>query len=155
MSWVEQAESGVASPPPPERELLLNQVKGESFPLVRKEASSGDKSVSPITFQDIRSVGHFEAEFAKRDGDIIFHFWPYGLHAADSAGKIRPSFVKGFKGELQKAMTDVFGGESLTIEDDRDMGAYFVKVANFGGKQFWFDLAVKAATLLHKSLGGT
>jgi hypothetical protein len=155
MSWVEQElQSRKQLALSPERISVLDQAKGEGFPVITKETSFGNKQVEPIQFREIRSPGHFEAEFAKRSGDIIFHFWPWGLHAADSAGVPRPAFPKGFKDELQKAMTDVFGGEGLDVEDDRDMGAYFVKVAGFGGKQFWSDLAIRAATALHKSLGG-
>lgn len=155
MNWVEQEhQSRTSIAVTDAREKILNEEKAKSFPVIAKETATGDKPVDPIQFQPVRSPGLFEAEFAKRGNDVIFHFWPWGLHEADRLGKPRPGFQPGFKRELQAVFTDQTGSQGLDIEDDRDMGAYFVKVKGLGAKLFWRDLSIKIVTALHKGLGG-
>jgi hypothetical protein len=155
MAWVEQElKERKRLEVTPAREKLLNEVKKTSLPAVLREAASGDKTLDPIRFQPVKSVGRFEAEFAKRDGDIIFHFWPWGLHTADREGKPRPPFTPEFRAALPMALYEEFDVKLVSITEDRDMGAFFVKAESYGKKQFWFDLARKVVTALHRRLGG-
>lgn len=155
MAWVEQElRDRKKLPVTPERERLLNEVKKGSLPTIVQEAASGDKRIEPIHFQPVRSPGHFEAEFAKRDGDVIFHFWPWGLHAAERDGRPRPPFTKDFRIQMLGALCEFYDSKLVAVEEDRDMGAFFAKVRGAGTKQFWFDLAVKMMTNLHNRLGG-
>jgi hypothetical protein len=155
MAWVEQElKERKQLSVTPAREKLLNEVKKGSLPTIAREAANGDKPVEAIRFQPVKSVGRFEAEFAKRGGDIIFHFWPWGLHAADREGTPRPPFTAAFRVALPAAFLDEFDKKLVSIEEDRDMGAFFVKAEGYGKKQFWFDLATKVVTNLHRRLGG-
>ena len=155
MAWVEQElKERKKLEVTPAREKLLNEVKRATLPTIVQEAASGDKSFEAINFQPVKSVGRFEAEFAKRDGDIIFHFWPWGLHAADREGTPRPPFTAAFRAALPKALYDEFDVKLVTIIEDRDMGSIYVKAESYGKKQFWFDLARKVVTTLHRHLGG-
>jgi len=154
MSWVEQEQQGRKKlTVTEERAALLDKVKAEALPPIRHEVANGDKPFEPIRFQPVRSPGLFEAEFAKKEDDVIFHFWPWGLHEAERSGKPRPPFSKNFRDVLQKAFKHSFGADA-ELSEDRDMGAWFVKVRGLGRKQFWHDLSVKAATLVHTELGG-
>lgn len=155
MAWVEQElKNRTKVEVTPAREKLLDEVKKSNLPKIAKEAAGGDKALEPIRFQPVKSVGHFEAEFAKRDGDIIFHFWPWGLHAADRAGNPRPPFSPNFRAALTAAFKEEFDLKHVTITEDRDMGAIFVKAESYGARQFWFELAKKTVTALHHKLGG-
>lgn len=154
MNWVEHESKNrkdlkVTS----ERAALLDKVKAEALPPIRREAANGDKSVQPVRFQPVKSPGIFEAEFGEKDGNVIFHFWPWGFHEAERNGQPRVAFVVGFGNLLKKTMHKHFGTEIEVIED-RDMGSWFVKIPALGKKQFWFELAVKAATEMHTNLGG-
>jgi hypothetical protein len=135
------------------REKLLNEVKKESLPIIVKEADSGNKTVVPIKFQPVQSPGIFEAEFGVKDGDLIYHFWPWGLHAADKSSRGRPAFKVGFGKALAEVMTASYKGRA-TIEEDRDMGSWFVKVVDGGKNQFFHKLAVNTVTSLHHKMGG-
>ena len=155
MNWVEQElKNRKPIDVSRERERVLDATKREVHPIIVQEASQGDKPFEPIKFQPVKSPGLFEAEFAKRDADIIFHFWPWGLHEADRTGSPRPPFTAPFRSELKAAMEKVFDKRFVTIDEDRDMGAIFVKVSGVGAKQFWHDLGVKVVTALHHALGG-
>lgn len=155
MSWVEQELKNrkklVVSP---ERAETLNGAKKEVHPIIVKEASQGDKPVEPLRFQPVKSPGLFEAEFAKRGADLIFHFWPWGLHEADRTGQPRPPFSATFRSVMPAVLYKHFGTRFVHITEDRDMGSFFVKVDGYGAKQFFHDLAVKAVTEIHHKLGG-
>jgi len=153
MSWVEQSHKERKKlTVTTEREALLDEVKAGSLPIIRQEANAGDRPIKPVHFQEVRSPGIFEGEFGVKDGDLIFHFWPWGLHQADRDGKPRPPFPTGFGPVLRAVLTHHFG---LTeISEQRDLGSWYAKAAGVGRKQFWFDLAVKAVTDLHHQLGG-
>lgn len=163
MNWIEQEHASRRHlQVTEERALELDKTKQESYPVIAGEVGRGIKPLKEVRFQPVQSPGIFEAEFAQRDSttddgkisrDVIFHFWPWGLHAADKREEIRPSFRRGFKEALQKVMTSEYQG-LVQIEDDRDMGAFFVRIRGAGGQQFWHQLAVKAVTTLHLSLGG-
>jgi len=155
MGWVEQElKNRKKLEVSPKRAETLNEVKKQVHPIIVKEAAQGDKPFEPLKFQPVKSPGLFEAEFAKKDSDLIFHFWPWGLHEADRNGQPRPPFTPLFRSVLPAVMYKSFGARFVTIEEDRDMGSFFVKVTGFGAKQFWHDLGVKAVTELHHKLGG-
>jgi hypothetical protein len=154
-TWVEQElKNRKPLDVSPARAKTLDDTKRESHPIIVQEAARGDKPFDPIRFQPVKSPGLFEAEFAKRGNDLIFHFWPHGLHEADRLGQPRPPFLTTFRHELQVAFGANFFAKNVEISDDRDMGAIFVKVSTFGAKQFWHQLSVKVVTDLHKQLGG-
>jgi hypothetical protein len=154
MSWKEQE---LASRKPlnvdAAREKLLNDVKKEAHPIIIKESDAGGKTVVPVKFQPVQSPGIFEAEFGVKDGDLIYHFWPWGLHVADKSGRGRPAFKVGFGKALAEVMKDSYKNKAV-IEEDRDMGAWFVKVVDGGKNQFHRKLAINTVTALHKKLGG-
>jgi hypothetical protein len=155
MSWLEQElKDRKQLPVSQERAKTLDTTKMEVHPIIVKEAAQGDKGFDAIRFQPVKSPGIFEAEFAKKDSDLIFHFWPWGLHEADRTGSPRPPFSPRFRYELQSIMESVFDKRFVKIDEDRDMGSMFVKVTAAGAKQFWHDLGVKAVTKLHHALGG-
>lgn len=155
MSWVEQElKNRKPIDVSRERERVLDATKREVHPIIIQEASQGDRPFEPIKFQPVKSPGLFEAEFAKKEADLIFHFWPWGLHEADRNGTPRPPFTAKFRYELQSVMDQTFDKRFVKIDEDRDMGSMFVKIAGAGAKQFWHDLGVKAVTLLHQRLGG-
>ncbi len=153
MPWIEQEHvSKKKLTVTTERASVLDKVKAETHPTIAAEAGRGAKPLEPIKFQPVRSPGIFEGEFAKRDHDIIFHFWPWGLHQADKEGVPRPAFKKGFKETMKLVLEKHY--HRIEIEDDRDMGALFVSAPSAGGQQFWHQLAVRAVTDLHYALGG-
>lgn len=154
MSWTEQ-EQQTRRPlvVTAEKAELLDRVKRESHPIITHEAALGDKGVAAIEFQPVKSPGIFEAEFAKKGDDVIFHFWPWGLHAAERSGKPRPPFQKDFYDALIMSVAFVYE-RNVEVSEDRDMGAWFVKASGAGQKQFWRDLAIKMVSDLHRRLGG-
>lgn len=166
MSWVEQEhETRKPINMTGEREALLEEVKKDNLPVIATEADRGMKSVEAIKFQPVHSPGLFEAEFAQRDTidpetgrveskDVIFHFWPWGLHRAEKAGQPRPAFPRHFHERLQIAMLSSYM-DAAQIKDVREMGSYFVRARGAGGQQFWYQLAVQAVTKLHHELGGS
>lgn len=154
-TWVEQElKNRKQMDVSPTRAQTLDEVKKQVHPIIVKEAAQGDKPFDPLRFQPVKSPGLFEAEFAKRGPDLIFHFWPWGLHEADRTGSPRPPFGPKFRNELKNTLEEVFDKRFVHISEDRDMGAMFVKVDTYGAKQFWHDLGVKAVTKLHHRLGG-
>ena len=156
MAWRERdIESGKEEVAGLDRTRELNEARDQALPAMLKEAEVGKKPFIPVHFQPVRSPGLYEAEFAKRDNDVIFHFWPYGYHEADRKGIAAPRFPKDFEPKLTTAMGDVFGTHRITVKHDMDMGAFFVCASGWANQQFWFDLAVKACQSLHTSLGGT
>ena len=155
MSWVEQElKNRKPLDVSPKRAETLNEVKKQVHPIIVKEAAQGDKPFEALKFQPVKSPGLFEAEFAKKDSNLIFHFWPWGLHEADRTGQPRPPFSSNFRNELKKTMDETFNARFVHIAEDRDMGAIFVQITGGGAKQFWHDLGVKAVTSLHHKLGG-
>ena len=104
------------------KEKLFNEVR-KDLPLIQKEASAGVKSFEPLKFQPVVSSGRFEAEFAAKGGDIIFHIWPHGYHEAERQGKYLPKFPKDFSDLLVKTMGSSFDPMRVEIHEDRDIGA--------------------------------
>lgn len=153
MPWTEkdaQSANGVHGAEG-DRVNILNQTREEYLPLAEKEAASGAKAVEPIKFQPVMSPGNYEAEFAVKGEDVIFHFWPHGYHDAEKNGTVLPRFKRGFQNFLVSAMAKAFDPRRLQIEEDKDMGAIFVKAIGFAHNEFYRKLAIEACELLHKS----
>jgi hypothetical protein len=138
----------------PAREQELENTKKEVLPIIAGEAEQGMKPFETIKFQPVKSPGLFEAQFAKKEGAIIFQFWPWGYHAAEREGRPLPPFTKQFREKLQPTLAKTFEDRFLRVEEVRQMGAYYVEAATYGKKMAWFDLARKAVTELHHALGG-
>lgn len=130
----------------------LDKVKKELAPIAEKEVNSGDKLLKPIDFQPVISPGHYEGEFAKKDADIIFHFWPHGYHEAENAGRYPPRFEKNFEAVLKASMEKTFGPGRFEMHNDSDMGAIFVKVFSFGLSEFYRELCIEVCELIHNGL---
>ena len=153
MNWVtsEQGSVGVAST---EKSREYEDEKSVSLPVIEKEADSGFKPFDPIEFQPVRSPGIYEGEFAAKDNDIIFHFWPDGFHVAQRSGKAVPRFKKDFEEKLSLTFKKHFGETRVDIQNDPDIGAWFIKANGWGKNEFLFELCVKACEALHAELGG-
>ena len=124
--------------------------KKESLsPLAAKEAQQ-DKGIDPIEFQPVKSPGNYEAEFAKKDDDVIFHFWPWGFHDAQDKGTTPPRFKNGFETFLTQVMAEQYGAKRIQLEKDLDMGALFVRAMGASSNQFFREVAIKACELLHQ-----
>lgn len=155
MSWLEQEnETRKQHEVSKDRAVVLDQARDETLPVIQKEAAQGEVPFDPLKFQPVRSPGNYEAEFAKRGEDVIFHFWPYGYHEADRRGIATPKFKPEFLLNLRVVMISAYGAQRVEVSEDRDMGAWFVKAHGWGAQQFWFDLACEACRKLHHSLGG-
>lgn len=153
MSWTEKdpkSSNGIHAADTA-RAQLLSKTKEEFFPIAVKEASGGDKGIAPVEFQPVKSPGTYEAEFAVKGDDVIFHFWPWGYHDAERRGETLPRFKRGFQNFLITAMSEAFDPKRLVVEDDKDMGAIFVKATGFGSNQFYRKLCIEACEKLHKS----
>lgn len=155
MSWTEREQNESAKSASAERQDQLNAAKAEVLPIAQKEAASGKKGFEPIDFQPVKSPGNYEAEFAVKGEDIIFHFWPWGYHDAQDKSRALPRFRKEFSSFLAVSMEKAFGNpKRLQIEEDRDMGAYFVKATGFAINPFHRNLCIEACEDLHKRLEG-
>lgn len=155
MSWIEQElKDRKKLVVTEERSKTLDSIKAEVHPIIVNEAAQGTKPFEPLKFQPVRSPGHFEAEFAKKGSDVIFHFWPWGLHEAERNNQPRPPFDKSFRVHMHGALYEFYDSKLVVVEEDRDMGSFFAKVIGAGTKQFWFDMAIKCLTNLHYRTGG-
>lgn len=143
--WSERTSEGVVSE---KASSELDTLKKELSPIVVKEADSGVKGFDQIDFQPVMSPSNYEAEFASKEDDLIFHIWPWKFHEADRAGKIRPRFVKHFDRLLDKAFSKVFFSK-WEYSFDEDMGSFFVKARGFGSGQFARENAIEALETLH------
>jgi hypothetical protein len=155
MSWLEQdVKTGKQAHVAPPKARELDQVKAESLPVIEKEADRGQRPFETIKFQPVRSPGIYEAEFAAKEEDLIFHFWPYGYRKAKRAGTAAPWFNKKFEPTLTTSMKKVFGEQRVEIAHDKDMGSFFVKAIGWGEHQFARDLSIQVCEEVHKTLGG-
>jgi len=159
MAWAElDLQTRQDLPMSAEREALLNEVRNSVRPVITREVDRGDKGIEPVQFKEVRSPGLFEAQFARKQNDVVFHFWPWGFALAEKRGEPRPAFQPGMRVQIREAFVDIYGDSeflSVTEDDwDREMGSITAIVRGQGAKQFWYDLAVKVVTQLHKSLGG-
>ena len=137
------------------RSKLLDMVRKEALPTIQREASNGAPEFNPLEFQPVRSPGIYDGEFGSKGDDLIFHFWPYGYNQAASAKQRTPNFKPGFQKMLKFVMGETFGDKRVEIQEDKDVGALFVKALNWGQHQFRRELAIKACEALHGRMGGT
>lgn len=155
MHWTEQeTKSRQEIPVTSEKAASFDQTKAEALPTLEKQADRGQMPVEPVKRQPVRSPGIYEGEFMVKDGDIIFHFWPYGFHEAQEKKLAAPRFRPGFAAAFKNVLTDAFGANRIETSFDQDMGAFFGKAMGWGKSQFHFDLSVAACQKLHKQLGG-
>jgi hypothetical protein len=159
MDWVErQSDTGMAMEVTPEKARVLDKARDEGLPVVEKEAARGQVPLDPIRFTPVRSPGIYEAEFARKDSDLVFHFWPYGYHEADRNSRPTPRFVPKFEHYMRILAVAEFGlvgGGSPAFHEDKDMGAWCMTVPGWGEKQFFHEVAVKFCEKLHHALGGS
>jgi hypothetical protein len=156
MDWVEKdTETRKVSHADQERTRLLNMVKAEALPTVKKEEENGAPEFKPVEFQPVKSPGVYEAEFGVKNKDIVFHFWPYGHAQAFRDNKAAPKFKPEFRAKLKEVMGSVFEARRLDISDDKDVGAVSVKALGWGESQYARELSIDACTKLHLQLGGT
>jgi hypothetical protein len=154
MSWTEQDhKSKTVIPMTKEREQHLEQEKNSVLPIIQKE-SEETKPFDPMKFQPVHSPGIYEAEFAVKDKDIIFHFWPWGYHEAERSNKTTPRFPSAFENALKLAMYESFKPDRVSAHSDIDMGSWFVRAKDWGENQFSRELAIKACEKVHKNMGG-
>lgn len=146
MAWNEKLADGTSSVKVSKE---YDSMTESLSPLVAKEAQQ-DKGIEPIEFQPVKSPGNYEAEFAKKDDDILFHFWPYGFHDAQDKEKTPPRFKNGFETFLTQVMSETYGPKRVQLEKDLDMGAIFVRAMGAGSNQFFREVAIKACELLHQ-----
>lgn len=146
--WSERSSDGKVSS---KQSSDLDLVKESLAPFAEKEANAGVKGFDPIDFQEVLSPENYEAEFASKENDIIFHIWPWKLHEADKNGKVRPRFKKDFVQHLNFAFGRVFFNR-WSFEFDEDMGSYFVKATGFGTSQFARELALNAMEALYEEM---
>lgn len=132
----------------------LNAERDVSLPVISKETQKGAPPFDPMKFSPVIGTDIYEAEFAVKGSDVIFHFWPYNYHSADSAGKATPSFLKGFQVQLKKSFESVFGKNRIEIKDDRDMGALYVRAIGWADNQMWKEQAVRAFKNFFNDMGG-
>lgn len=153
MNWKEQLASSRnhISDVPSERAKVYDAEKEVSLPVISRESEKPFEQVHP---QPVISPGIYEAEFMTKNGDVIFHFWPHGYHRAEELDKVPPRFPKAFSSVLKEAMSKALSPTSLDIQEDRDMGAWFVKAKSLAERPFARNLAIEAMELVHKSMGG-
>ena len=154
MSWTEQEHKTRTSVPvSKDRASELDKEKASSLPTIQKESEEA-KPFDPMKFQPVKSPDIYEAEFANKNSDVIFHFWPWNYHLAEREGKTTPKFKSGFEAALRKSMAVVFQEHRLEFQRDDDVGAWFVRAKGWGENQFSRELSIKACEALHKALGG-
>lgn len=136
------------------RTAELNTEKATSLPVIFKETQAGAPPFDPMKFQPVIGTDIFEAEFAVKGPDLIFHFWPYNYHSTDAAGSSTPSFKKGFKEQLLRSFESIFGKNRIVIKDDSDMGALFVKAVGWADNQFYKEQAIRAFKHFYTDMGG-
>jgi len=154
MEWMERNEATGATGKKDSKDLDAERLA--SLPIITKEADKGAMPFEPVRFTPVRSPGCYEAQFAKRDSDVVLHFWPPGYNQAKRDEKPLPPFKTGFELKLKSIMVAEFGIDKVGFHNDRDtMGAWYVQVKGLGEKQFYRDLVKVACEKLHYSLGGT
>jgi len=137
-----------------ERTMELNKERESSFPVISKETQKGAPPFDPVSFMPVIGTDIYEAEFAVKGSDIIFHFWPYNYHSADAAGKAPPAFKSGFQAQLKKTFESLFGKNRVEIKDDRDMGAFFVRAIGWADNLAWKELSIRAFKGFFNDMGG-
>ena len=153
--WTEQdMETRKVSKADAERASLLDLVKKENLPTIKKEAESGGPGFKPIDFQPIRSPGIYEAEFAVKEKDIIFHFFPHGYARAAHQNLATPPFKPGFLKVVKEQLALVFDAHRVDIQEDKDLGGISAKARGWGDSSYARDLCIKVCEAIHKKMGG-
>lgn len=155
MSWQAKHPDDHSEPLPadPHRAKLYDELRESSLPVISRD--QGQKPLLPIVFQTIIGRGIYEGEFASKDNDIIFHFWPFGYHTAERMEKRTPTFPVSFKSAIERVFQNTFGGANrLKITDDADIGAVTVQALGWGTSSYARDLSIKACKSLYTALGG-
>jgi hypothetical protein len=154
-TWQAQdPESRKALPVTQQHAKELDTARDEAVPVLEKEAGRGEIPFAPVKLQPVKSPGIYEAEFGVKDGDLIFHFWPYGYGAAKRGGLAAPRFKGNFEKILKDVMERNFGEKRIKGEYVQEEGSWYVRAIGWGNSQFWYDLSVKACEQLHFALGG-
>lgn len=153
MNWKEKLASSrtTISDVDEARAKEYDAAKEVSLPVITKEETKPFEQVNP---QPVISPGIYEAEFMTKGPDVLFHFWPHGYHRAEELEKVPPRFPKMFHSVLKETMTKALSPTFLEIEEDRDMGAWFVKAKTLADRPFARDLCVQAMEAVHKGMGG-
>lgn len=146
MTWSEKLADGTTGQ---KASKEYDTLKDSLAPVAAREGQQ-DKAIIPIDFQPVKSPNNYEAEFAKKDSDVIFHFWPWGFHDAQDKNMTPPRFKNGFETFLVQSMVEVFGAKRVELHKDDDMGAFFVRAQGAGDNQFFRELAIQACEGLHK-----
>jgi hypothetical protein len=153
MNWV-TAEGGNVGVATSDQVKEYEDEKATSLPVIEKESENGAKPFKPIEFQPVESPGIYEAEFGVKGEDVIFHFWPHGYRKAAALGKTTPHFLKDFRQHVATVMLEDFGNTRVEFQDDKDVGAFFVKANGWGKNEFHRELCIKACEKIHAALGG-
>lgn len=155
MAWLEKStDQAQASRPEAAREKELDKTKEESLPVVKRQVSKGELPIKPVKLQPVKSPDIYEGEFGIKDGDVIFHFWPYGYHEAERNRHAAPHFKPEFAQQLTSVMATEFGGHRIQVLEDADLGAFCVIAKGWAAQQFHYEMSVRACEKLHKALGG-
>jgi hypothetical protein len=136
-----------------ESAAAYEQAKAEKLPVIEREAT-GVRPFEQLKFQPVTAHGFFDAEFAEKGEDIVFHFWPYGFHKAQRSGSKSPAFPKDFQEKLRKAMRKSFADNRVVVDEDKDMGSFFVKAVGYTKALSPFKLATDVCKELYVLMGG-
>ena len=132
MTWHEQlSETRQKEQVGPSKALEFDKVKAEIHPVITKEADAGIRPFQQLKFQPVIGHGIFEAEFATKADDIIFHVWPFGYRSKEREGKPLPKFSSTSEDLLTKALQKSFAANRVELIFDKDMGSYFVKALGY------------------------
>lgn len=134
----------------------FDKAKSDVHHLIAKEADLGVKHFKQLKFQPVIGNGVFEAEFAEKDDDIIFHFWPYNYRLKQKEGKPQlPKFPANAETLLKRALTTSFAENRIELTFDTDMGSYFVKALGYAKSLNPRHLAIEACKKFYQLSGGT
>jgi hypothetical protein len=157
MNWVEQnQETGRSSNATLDKVKEYEAEKKATLPTVQKEAAKGELPFETIKFVPVRSPGIYEGEFGPKNGDLVFHIWPYGYRQAEREGKVKPRFKQpDIEQVIDRVMAEMFTATRVRYSDLREQnGSFYIQAVGWASSQFARDLAVKACEKLHKALGG-
>jgi hypothetical protein len=155
MHWIEHDNTtNKLSAADQERAALLDKVKKEALPTVKREEESGAPEFDPVEFTKIKGPGIFEAEFGRKNNDLIFHFWPAGYEKAVREERARPPFRLKFKETLQQVMEAAFEKRRVVVSEDQDVGAIFVRCSGWGSHQYLRENSIKACEKFFTAMGG-
>lgn len=146
--WSEVSKDGTVSEKVSES---LDTLKKELSPVVEKEASSGAKAFETINFTPVLSPNNYEAEFAIKEDDLIFHIWPWKYHETEERGVQTPRFRKDFEEKLNRSFGSVFFSK-WEYEFNEEMGSYFIRAPGSGSNMFAKENAIECLENLHKEM---